>query len=86
MYNDGQEVSQHVRNIPMKIMHHELNTNKMSAETDLKERLRFEMELEFVQCLANPKYLHCKCPIPVPVVFPFIALSFAETNQTLPNG
>lgn len=25
---------------------------------DAKERLRFEMELEFVECLANPKYLN----------------------------
>jgi len=23
-----------------------------------KERVRFEMELEFIQCLANPKYLN----------------------------
>ena len=25
------------------------------------ERERFLMELEFVQCLANPLYLNCKC-------------------------
>ena len=24
---------------------------------------RFQMELEFVQCLANPAYLHCACCI-----------------------
>ena len=26
------------------------------------ERQRFLQELEFVQCLANPHYVHCKCP------------------------
>ena len=26
----------------------------------LKEKIRFEQELEFVQCLANPEYLNCK--------------------------
>ena len=25
------------------------------------ERLRFQTELEFVQCLANPHYLNCTC-------------------------
>ena len=23
---------------------------------------RFTAELEFVQCLANPEYIHCECP------------------------
>lgn len=33
------------------------------AETDEQQRVRFQVELEFVQCLANPNYLNCKsCP------------------------
>lgn len=28
-------------------------------ETDDQQRLRFQVELEFVQCLANPNYLNC---------------------------
>lgn len=30
-------------------------------ETEEANRLRFQVELEFVQCLANPNYIHCKC-------------------------
>lgn len=33
------------------------------AESEEQQRLRFQVELEFVQCLANPNYLHCKCYI-----------------------
>jgi len=29
-----------------------------AAESDDQQRLRFQVELEFVQCLANPNYLH----------------------------
>lgn len=29
-------------------------------ETEEQIRLRFQVELEFVQCLANPNYLNCK--------------------------
>jgi len=29
-------------------------------ETEEQTRLRFQVELEFVQCLANPNYLNCK--------------------------
>lgn len=29
-------------------------------ETDDQQKLRFQVELEFVQCLANPNYLNCK--------------------------
>lgn len=32
-------------------------THKGGAETDDQARLRFQIELEFVQCLANPHYL-----------------------------
>lgn len=28
-------------------------------ETEEQTRLRFQVELEFVQCLANPNYLNC---------------------------
>lgn len=30
------------------------------SENDDQNRLRFQIELEFVQCLANPNYLNCK--------------------------
>ena len=30
------------------------------SETEERARLRFQVELEFVQCLANPHYLNCK--------------------------
>lgn len=30
------------------------------VESEDQQRLRFQVELEFVQCLANPNYLHCK--------------------------
>lgn len=29
-------------------------------ESEDQTRLRFQVELEFVQCLANPNYLNCK--------------------------
>lgn len=29
-------------------------------ETEEQQRLRFQIELEFVQCLGNPNYLNCK--------------------------
>ena len=28
-------------------------------ESQEEERIRFQVELEFVQCLANPRYLFC---------------------------
>lgn len=30
------------------------------AETEEQSRIRFQVELEFVQCLANPNYIHCE--------------------------
>lgn len=30
------------------------------ASDDTGNRLRFQLELEFVQCLANPNYLNCE--------------------------
>jgi hypothetical protein len=30
------------------------------AEVGASDRERFELELEFLQCLANPQYLHCE--------------------------
>ncbi|XP_055676996.1 mediator of RNA polymerase II transcription subunit 31-A isoform X2 [Lutzomyia longipalpis] len=35
-----------------------MNTFGLPAETEDQQRLRFQVELEFVQCLANPNYLH----------------------------
>ena len=32
----------------------------LSSETDEQSRQRFQTEVEFVQCLANPNYLNCK--------------------------
>lgn len=32
----------------------------LSGETEEAQRLRFQVELEFVQCLASPNYLHCE--------------------------
>lgn len=32
----------------------------MALESEEQQRTRFQVELEFVQCLANPNYLHCK--------------------------
>ena len=32
----------------------------MTEALENPERYRFQMELEFVQCLANPQYLNCK--------------------------
>ena len=32
-----------------------------AIESEEQQRLRFQVELEFIQCLANPNYLHCKC-------------------------
>jgi len=31
-----------------------------SGESVEENNLRFQLELEFVNCLANPKYLNCK--------------------------
>lgn len=33
------------------------------AETEEQQRTRFQVELEFIQCLANPNYLHCEYEI-----------------------
>lgn len=41
-------------------------------ESPEDEQTRFRVELEFVQCLANPLYLHCLCPSPPPL-HPFSA-------------
>ena len=30
-----------------------------TIETQSPEKTRFLVELEFIQCLSNPKYLHC---------------------------
>ncbi|XP_037049818.1 mediator of RNA polymerase II transcription subunit 31-A isoform X2 [Bradysia coprophila] len=35
-----------------------MNTFCLPAENEEQQRLRFQVELEFVQCLANPNYLH----------------------------
>ena len=46
-----------------KTVHLELDNMKYflgAPETDDQQRIRFQVELEFVQCLANPNYLNCK--------------------------
>uniref|UniRef100_U5EIU3 Mediator of RNA polymerase II transcription subunit 31 n=1 Tax=Corethrella appendiculata TaxID=1370023 RepID=U5EIU3_9DIPT len=35
-----------------------LGKGKLPAESEDQQKLRFQIELEFVQCLANPNYLH----------------------------
>ncbi len=35
-----------------------VRSNGDETDDELKERLRFEVELEFVQCLSNPRYLN----------------------------
>lgn len=38
-----------------------VNTNILFlSESEEQQRIRFQTELEFVQCLANPNYLNCK--------------------------
>lgn len=37
-----------------------LFTALQATESEDQQRLRFQVELEFVQCLANPNYLHCE--------------------------
>lgn len=36
------------------------STALQATESEDQQRLRLQVELEFVQCLANPNYLHCK--------------------------
>jgi hypothetical protein len=31
------------------------------TQTGVTEEGRFVLELEFIQCLANPNYLNCEC-------------------------
>lgn len=44
----------------MKVENNFFETLSVHAETEEQQRLRFQVELEFIQCLANPNYLHCK--------------------------
>lgn len=44
--------------ILIKKIKHFIN-NLAVGETEEQAKLRFQVELEFVQCLANPNYLHC---------------------------
>ena len=32
----------------------------IAGESEEAQKIRFQVELEFVQCLANPNYLNCK--------------------------
>lgn len=41
-----------------------------TGESEDGQRLRFQVELEFVQCLANPNYLLCKYCLLVSTGFP----------------
>uniref|UniRef100_A0A3P8ZK82 Mediator of RNA polymerase II transcription subunit 31 n=1 Tax=Esox lucius TaxID=8010 RepID=A0A3P8ZK82_ESOLU len=36
-----------------------------AMESEEQARNRFQSELEFIQCLANPNYLNCKCVSPI---------------------
>jgi hypothetical protein len=44
---------------PTKKLKLENEEKKTYQETEEEKKTRFLMELEFVQCLANPQYLHC---------------------------
>lgn len=44
----------------LKIENNFFESISVNAETDEQQRLRFQVELEFIQCLANPNYLHCE--------------------------
>jgi len=46
----------------LSILFNKLNIYSVTGgpETEEQTRLRFQVELEFVQCLANPNYLNCK--------------------------
>lgn len=37
-----------------------MNSSLVGTETEEQNRMRFQVELEFIQCLANPNYIHCK--------------------------
>lgn len=45
----------------IKPLHLPLPHLAVPVESEDAQKLRFQVELEFVQCLANPNYLHCKC-------------------------
>lgn len=48
-----------------------------NLESDEQQRMRFQVELEFVQCLSNPNYLHCMSLIQFFVlIFAFILTAF----------
>lgn len=38
----------------------EICVSPAANESEDQQKARFQVELEFVQCLANPNYLHCK--------------------------
>jgi tRNA(Ile2) C34 agmatinyltransferase TiaS len=44
---------------PSKKVKLEPTEKKKYEETEEEKKTRFLVELEFVQCLANPQYLHC---------------------------
>jgi len=50
---------------PFTLQYHVLKCYKRNflvfvLETEDQQKIRFQIELEFVQCLANPNYLNCK--------------------------
>lgn len=47
-------------------------------ETEEQTRLRFQVELEFVQCLANPNYLNCKL-----LFKKYTLINIVEINSTV---
>lgn len=53
------------------------------SETDEQARMRFQVELEFIQCLANPNYLHCKHTRKMDGVDLFILKYFCFPSQTV---
>lgn len=44
--------------LSMNIHYNDFFLSIVPSETEEHQKLRFQVELEFVQCLANPNYLH----------------------------
>ncbi|KAJ3224330.1 Mediator of RNA polymerase II transcription subunit 31 [Clydaea vesicula] len=56
--------------------------NASLSESEERSRLRFQLELEFVQCLANPLYLQCVYPICLEILDLLQNPSFREATAS----
>lgn len=53
------------------------------VETEDQNRLRFQVELEFVQCLANPNYIHCEY---IQRIFELELTKYGDRPYSQPNA